>query len=204
MMKPIKFSVLLLALLTFGTSVHAEGLLRMPGDWTPFLERIDPKEFLVVENKISESLSDTCDSVYRSLGLTRLAGKGSRLEIEYHDLQSVHPEKKSVILPPDITDRLFSVIEFALTNQVYAPTDKAMQYWDGSWEWINLKIDRTRAASGRVYLPHCGMGFESSQPFWNVLYRLRRCTEKDTPEGPPLLMLDLAIDKLRLSYPAKK
>lgn len=195
------------------TSLWGEGSLKMAGEWTPFLKRIDPKEFLIVENKISESLSDTCDlviyetsqkSVYLSVGLTRLAGKGSRLEVEYREPRSLHPLTKPLILPPDITDRLFSVIEFALTNQVYAPTGKAIQNLEDSCDWINLRIDKKTSASGMVYIPFCGNAFESSQPFWDLITRLKYCAAHDSSAGPPLLMLDLAIDRLRLSYPAKK
>lgn len=226
MMNLIKFMALLLALVTFTTPVQAEGVLRMPGEWTPFLESISSKEFLVIENKLSQSLSDTHDMVIydtssyptpRSFAITRIIGKGYILDISVHDWNTSKTIKKTLHLPTDIAERLLSVLRLCLTSRVYAPTGNAIENLDSNCVWIYLRIDSIRTLSGMVRLGEgrclVGQGLESNRPFLDILSRLSAlCTgiysghgnEYDAFGVPPFFMLDLAISNLQQSYPEKK
>ena len=212
--------------MSIATSLQADVLFVKPGEWTPFLERIDPKEFLVVESKLSESLSDTNDLVIYdtyfcpkacSFALTKKLGQGYVMKTVMPNPDG--PIETTIHLPTDFAERLLSVMELALTCRVYAPTGKALEYDDDSYAWINLRIDSTRTLSGLVRLgsrhERClvGQGLDSSWPFRELLYQMRKVSpeapryhfgEKDSFGYSQLFMLDLAISNLRMSYPAKK
>ena len=194
------------------TPAFGEGLLKRPDEWVPFLERIDAKEFLVVEGKFGESLSDAADLVIydawgpdlrKSLALTRQANKGWRLEIIPRVVELSPISRKSVLLPTDIAERLLAVMELTLTTQLYPPTGQAITYPTNSGSltayWMNLRIDKSRAISGVVLLSRCENGQESKLPFLNLMRRLMSCAENSGDEIP-LVNLDLAISDLRRSY----
>ena len=201
--------------ISLASQAFGEGLLKWPGEWKPFLERIDSREFLAVEHKFGESLSDTSDlviydaqdfTVGSSITLSRKPGKGCRLEIANRDYRTSLLQRKAVLLPTDIAERLFAVMELVLTTQLYPPTGRAISYptESGAYKslWINLRVDRLRRVSGVVLLERCGVGQESSRPFLDLVWCLRRCLENDEEEAI-LMKLDLAISDLRRSYPPK-
>jgi hypothetical protein len=192
-------------------------LLKRSGEWTPFMERIDPKEFMVVENKLRESLSDTSDlviydatgqSIRSSIALIRQIGKEYRLEIfDRYPLGSQQAQRKALALPTDIADRLRSVMELTLTTQIYPSTGKAINYLTqadaGRCIWVALRIDKSRSIAGVVSLDRCLVGHESTLPFLDVIWRIILLAETDESERTVLIKLDLAISDLRQSYPPK-
>ena len=224
-MKALEYVALFLLGIAVTSSLFGEGLLKNSNEWTPFLERIDPKEFLIVEHKLSESHSDTSELVIYdayfypkacSFALTRKLGLGYILKITMPNPDG--PIETTIRLPSDIAERLLSVMELALTYHVYAPTGKALENADDSYAWINLRIDSTRTLSGMVRLGsrdnRClvGQGLDSSWSFRELLYQMRQLSPTapkyyfggKNPFGySQLFVVDLAILDLRLSYPAQ-
>ena len=191
-------------------------MLKQPGEWTPFLERLEPNEFLAVEHTLGGTLSDNSELViYRASGretsiaiaLARTANKGSRLEVTF-DPTAVEPRRKVIPLPADIADRLLAAMELALTKQLYPPTGNAFHYpeerSDFASYWLNLRINKSVSIAGVVLTGRCGVGQESKSPFLEIMGCIVRLAKADRVENEMLTELDLAISTLRLSYPLKR
>ena len=211
-----RFPGLAIVAMALVTTVHGEGLLKQPGEWIPFMERIDPKEFLVVEGKLGKSSSETSElvlydaegqTIRSSIELVRPAGKGYRLEIFNRYSVDSQMQRKTFALPTDIAERLRSVMELSLTKQICPPTGNAFNYPNetgaGRCIWTYLRIDESRSIAGVVSLDRCLVGRETTLPFLDVIWRILLFSETDESESTMLIKLDLAIWDLRHSYSAK-
>ncbi len=208
------FAVVLL-FCTFGALSGAEGLLKWPGEWVPYMERIDNNDFLVVENSLKETASDdsllviyeiTAGEFWGRRTLKKAAESGYQLEILTTDYRTRQRTIKTVKLPTDIGGRLMEAITFVMTKKVYPSSNRSLAPYmtsggSGGTIWVRQKSDSDSIISGMIDLSRCGHGEISTPPFFNLMRRLTMCANDDPSDGPPLVKLDLAITALQSSYP---
>jgi len=194
------------------------GLLRLPGNWVPYVERMRPDDLKLLEAQLKDPFSEKSDLVFYScdekgkicLALAiRRDEQGDRLEMALYDPASNFPERQAVRLPSDVAERLFESIELILTRQVFPiskdPGPPGLSNSESSVIWVFLRATKTETALGKVLVPvgRCWVGVpESNRPFFEVFYRLRRCVNKaEGIPGTAVADLDIAIRSVRLSYP---
>jgi hypothetical protein len=196
----------------------AEGLLKQPGQWIPFVERLEKDEFLAVEHALGGTLSDEKPdliiynsagrSIWTSLVVTRMADGTYRLETIVRRGPS-EPTRKAIKLPAEIAIKLLATMQLCLTKQLYPPTGHAYLYpstqntFQGAY-WINLQIDKSTAIGGVVLRERCYFEHNSVFPFLDVVDQLTSSAEARDAPSDSLARLDHSIYLLQSSYPTER
>ncbi len=196
---------------------NSQGLLRLTEGWQPFLARIDPIQFQLLENRLNMHLSEQAEVVLynvsekkltRSLALKRVDGNHYRLDIDYHGTETHESwmTKKSLLIPADAAGRFLAALHLALTKQVY-PIAQGSESLDDSTSrtkiWMQRRCSESVLMAGYVEIPsygdRCLVGENRSfLAFWELVHSLAKCAR---PDGAPLVDLDLEISRFKASYP---
>lgn len=213
----MKLCIILWVVCLFGISVRgapSSGLLLLPGEWVPYVERVRPEEILLLEQKLAEPLSERSELLVYSgdaNGLIYVAyslrsdKRGYLLELTLIDPETREPRKRARRLPRDIAHRLSDGIELALTKQVFPVAPVPAPHPDNhSVIWLFLRRGEDEVALGKVMVPitRCWVGLpDSNRPLLELVYQMRRCLD-DPIGGPPapLIDLDIAARELHLAY----
>jgi hypothetical protein len=213
----MKIWMILLVVCFSGVSSRSapnSGLLLLPEEWVPYVERVRPEEILLLEQKLAEPLSERSellvysgdsDGIIHVAYSLRSEERGYVLELTIIDPETREPRKRARLLPRDIAHRLSDSIELALTKQVFPVAPIPAPHPDNhSVIWLFLRRGKDQVALGKVMVPitRCWVGLpDSNRPLLEVIYQMRRCLDGPIGGPPaPLIDLDIAARGLHLAY----